>query len=270
MKITRGKLIQIIREEVQNVANEARETAINRFGFGRTRYEKHGGDISVPDTELNVAGRRDAIKNGVADFLKTVNDENGGWWPETWSGHGQYYKDGKMTDRTPEQIAVPRKRFDASRKDAKRNPFTIKHIIQDLKQGNTDAWHQTNLWGEYPSLAFLLNDKLIKPLAAKMNVQTSEAKKMLQAMLSKISASQQMIKSKSTLQTEQGNQKEVETSSLEVAGVEPADAPEFSGAWFSYGKYTDGTELTDDELNDLTMDAAWAAHLNDLVYQSLV
>lgn len=39
---------------------------------------------------------------------------------------------------------------------------------------------------------------------------------------------------------------------LEVDGVDGRDYPDFSDAYFSYACYEDGTELTDDELNELT------------------
>lgn len=38
---------------------------------------------------------------------------------------------------------------------------------------------------------------------------------------------------------------------LEVDGVNSADYPDFSDAYFSYACYEDGTELTDDELEKL-------------------
>ena len=47
---------------------------------------------------------------------------------------------------------------------------------------------------------------------------------------------------------------------LEVDGVDPRDYPDFSDAYFSYGCYEDGTELTEDELNkltDLASDVLW-------------
>jgi hypothetical protein len=39
---------------------------------------------------------------------------------------------------------------------------------------------------------------------------------------------------------------------LEVDGVDGRDYPDFADAYFSYACYEDGTELTDDELNELT------------------
>ena len=39
---------------------------------------------------------------------------------------------------------------------------------------------------------------------------------------------------------------------LEVDGVDSWDYPDFSDAYFCYACYEDGTQLTDDELNELT------------------
>lgn len=46
--------------------------------------------------------------------------------------------------------------------------------------------------------------------------------------------------------------RKVNRSSLEVSGVDAADHPDYSDAYFSYGEYTDGTELTPDQLDALT------------------
>ena len=39
---------------------------------------------------------------------------------------------------------------------------------------------------------------------------------------------------------------------MEVDGVDSRDYPDFADAYFSYACYEDGTELTDDELEQLT------------------
>lgn len=39
---------------------------------------------------------------------------------------------------------------------------------------------------------------------------------------------------------------------LEVDGVDSRDFPDFCDAYFSYACYEDGTQLTDDELNEIT------------------
>ena len=47
---------------------------------------------------------------------------------------------------------------------------------------------------------------------------------------------------------------------LEVDGVDSSDYPDFSDAYFSYGCYDDGTPLTEEELEKLTIladDVLW-------------
>jgi hypothetical protein len=45
--------------------------------------------------------------------------------------------------------------------------------------------------------------------------------------------------------------KVVDTGSLEIDGVDGRDAPDFSDAYFSAGQFKDGTEMSDEELNEL-------------------
>jgi|TARA_R110001592_G_C13130514_1_gene746537 hypothetical protein len=48
------------------------------------------------------------------------------------------------------------------------------------------------------------------------------------------------------------NKKEVNLNILEVKGVDIKDYPDFKGAFFSYGKYTDGIKMTKNELGKFT------------------
>lgn len=57
--------------------------------------------------------------------------------------------------------------------------------------------------------------------------------------------------------------KVVDTSSLEIDGVDGRDAPDFSDAYFSAGQFKDGTEMSDEELNEL------AAEHPDLLYEKI-
>ena len=48
--------------------------------------------------------------------------------------------------------------------------------------------------------------------------------------------------------------KKVDISSLEMEDVDMKDYPDFSDAYFSYGEYSNGKEMTDEELSDFTDD----------------
>jgi len=64
------------------------------------------------------------------------------------------------------------------------------------------------------------------------------------------------------------NGHEIKFSSLEVDGVDSRDYPDFCDAYFCYGEYTNGIELTDDELEQLT--DMYGDVVNELAYDSLV
>ena len=63
--------------------------------------------------------------------------------------------------------------------------------------------------------------------------------------------------------TKASRAKEVDHETLEVDGIDASDYPDFADAYFSYGKYTDGTEMTDDELYQLADEDPGL--LNDMV-----
>jgi hypothetical protein len=63
------------------------------------------------------------------------------------------------------------------------------------------------------------------------------------------------------------NGKEVDMRSLEVDGVDSRDYPDFSDAYISYATFTDGTELNDDEMNELNDTHGDLVH--ELVYDRL-
>lgn len=48
------------------------------------------------------------------------------------------------------------------------------------------------------------------------------------------------------------NYKEINKKSLEIAGVDMRDYPDFCDAYFDYAEFIDGTPLSDDELEQLT------------------
>lgn len=46
--------------------------------------------------------------------------------------------------------------------------------------------------------------------------------------------------------------KEIDYSTIEIEGIEMFDYPDFCDAYIAYAEYTDGTPLTDEELEKLT------------------
>jgi hypothetical protein len=63
------------------------------------------------------------------------------------------------------------------------------------------------------------------------------------------------------------NGKEVDAASLSVEGVDPRDYPDFCDAYLIGGTYTDGTPLTDDEMNDLN--DKYGDVVNEMAFNSL-
>lgn len=63
------------------------------------------------------------------------------------------------------------------------------------------------------------------------------------------------------------NGKKVDRRSLEIDGVDPRDYPDFCDAYISYATFEDGTQLTDDEMDELNEkypEVVW-----DMAFQSL-
>lgn len=50
------------------------------------------------------------------------------------------------------------------------------------------------------------------------------------------------------------NMKVIDYSTLEVDGIDTKDYPDFSDAYFCAGEYTDGTQIEDEVLEELTLD----------------
>ena len=63
------------------------------------------------------------------------------------------------------------------------------------------------------------------------------------------------------------NGKPVDLESLEVGGVNTRDYPDFSDAYFEYGMFADGSEMSEDELNQLTDE--YRDLLHQMVHDSL-
>jgi hypothetical protein len=64
------------------------------------------------------------------------------------------------------------------------------------------------------------------------------------------------------------NGKVVDETSLEIDGVDSRDYPDFVDAYFSYGVFEDGTELTDNELDQLANKYPEVA--NEMAFESMI
>lgn len=66
------------------------------------------------------------------------------------------------------------------------------------------------------------------------------------------------------------NGKVVDLDSLEVDGIDHDDHPDYSDAYFSYGQFVDGSEMSDDELETLTDQERWLVHemVFDRIYET--
>jgi hypothetical protein len=60
--------------------------------------------------------------------------------------------------------------------------------------------------------------------------------------------------------------KEIDYSSLEIDDIDYSDAPDFCDAYFCYGEYTDGTEIEEEVLEELSRSDAKYAHIYNAVY----
>jgi hypothetical protein len=63
------------------------------------------------------------------------------------------------------------------------------------------------------------------------------------------------------------NGKKVDAASLSVEGVDPRDYPDFCDAYLIGGLYEDGTELTDEEMDDLN--DKYPDIVNEMAFNSL-
>jgi hypothetical protein len=63
------------------------------------------------------------------------------------------------------------------------------------------------------------------------------------------------------------NGKEIDMRSLEIDGVDPRDYPDFSDAYISHASFTDGTDLSDEEMDQLNDQHGDLVH--ELAYDSL-
>ena len=201
MKLTVEKLTQIIREEVENVTNEASEPGVGAAPRGysstssRSRREKWAdrADPAYKPRDKRAAqltkDEKDIISAEIEKFLAKANDENSGWWPQTWVGGGRVWTGSDYVDRTPEQNKAIRDQFDDLRASSGRDPFTVDHIKQDIKQSGSSAWYADPKTRElkHPSLSSFIKSKLITKIYAALDASSGmEAEKKLKAYLSSI------------------------------------------------------------------------------------
>lgn len=60
--------------------------------------------------------------------------------------------------------------------------------------------------------------------------------------------------------------KEIDWDTIEIDGVDLNDAPDFSDAYFAFGKFKDGTNISEQELEELSLSDAKYQVINKLFY----
>lgn len=196
MKLTVEKLTQIIREEVESVVEafnygpDGKPTPAQQRWRSRERNvgvaasEKYASSLAAKRAVRLTDDEKETISDLIDEFLANANDENSGWWPQTWVGGGKYYKGGEYFERTPEMNAKIRKQFDDVRASSGRDPFTVDHIKQDLKQTGTSVWYFEDGELKHPSLKAFIQEYLLKDINQALEVTGLEAEKKLKAYLS--------------------------------------------------------------------------------------
>ncbi len=198
MKLTIEKLTQIIREEVQNATEAINYGEDGEPTDAQKRFRSRERNVGVADSERRAAAlaakrsaqltkdEKDAISDEIDNFLAKANDENSGWWPQTWLGGGRIWTGSEYVDRTPEQNAAMRKQFDDLRASSGRDPFTVDHIKQDIKQTGSSVWYADPKTRElkHPSLSAFIKSKLVTKIYAALDASSgTEAENKLKAYL---------------------------------------------------------------------------------------
>lgn len=198
MKLTIEKLTQIIREEVQNATEAINYGEDGEPTDAQKRFRSRERNVGVADSERRAAAlaakrsaqltkdEKDAISDEIDNFLAKANDENSGWWPQTWLGGGRIWTGSEYVDRTPEQNAAMRKQFDDLRASSGRDPFTVDHIKQDIKQTGSSVWYADPKTRElkHPSLSTFIKSKLVTKIYAALDASSgTEAEQKLKAYL---------------------------------------------------------------------------------------
>ncbi len=198
MKLTTEKLEQIIREEVKNVTEAFNYGPDGEATPAQKRFRSRERNVGVAASEKRAAAlaakraaqltkdEKDAISDEIDEFLAKANDENSGWWPQTWLGGGRIWTGSDYVDRTPEQNAAMRKQFDDLRASSGRDPFTVDHIKQDIKQTGSSVWYADPKTRElkHPSLSSFIKSKLVTKIYAALDASSgTEAENKLKAYL---------------------------------------------------------------------------------------
>ena len=200
MKLTVEKLTQIIREEVENTLSEASEPGVGAAPRGysstssRSRAEKWAdrADPAYKPRDKRVTqltkDEKDIISDEIDNFLAKANDENSGWWPQTWVGGGRVWTGSDYVDRTPEQNKAIRDQFDDLRASSGRDPFTADHIKQDIKQTGSSVWLADPKTKElkHPSLSAFIKQYLTPSISTELGIMPMDAENKLKAYLSDI------------------------------------------------------------------------------------
>ena len=184
------KLRKIIRTEVQNITNEVSKYDRKKWRAprdpGERSRERHAGVAATERPKERKYSKLSAsaakiIDDSVTSFLEKMNDPESGEWPETWIGGGRVYlgQDKGYRDRTEDENAEMRDKFDDFRDKAKRNPFKPEHIAVDLLQSGSSAWGYPDEGGDrYPSLSWRLKD-IVDPLSKRFSLDSIDMKNIL-------------------------------------------------------------------------------------------
>ncbi len=195
MKLTTKKLRQIIREEVERATEAFNYGPDGKATPAQQKWRSRERNVGVADSERRAASRaarrdtqitgeeKKAISSLIDQFLAKVNDENSGWWPQTWLGGGRIWTGSDYIDRTPEQNAAMRKQFDDLRASSGRDPFTVDHIKQDIAQSGSSVWYSEDGKLKHPSLSSFIKSKLVKAVSKKLDAVGMEGEKKLRAYL---------------------------------------------------------------------------------------
>ncbi len=209
MKLTTEKLEQIIREEVTNVVKDAMNEAPNYGDYdpktgkrrptpaqqkfksrernaGVAASDKYAAALAAKRVRQLTKDEKDAISDEIDSFLAKANDENSGWWPQTWLGGGRVWTGSDYVDRTPEQNKAMRDQFDKYRASSGRNPFTVDHIKQDIKQSGSSVWYADPKTREliHPSLSAFIKQYLTPSISKELGIMALDAEEKLKSYLS--------------------------------------------------------------------------------------